>query len=268
MIRNLFLITSILFILTACTKQNTEKQEKINNKVINFKYEDDFDKDMLNKELNTEDEIIEISKEIKEFPNLGIKKVKVNNEKMILLNTNKYIYFDSNKHKIKNLESIKKISSLLLKHKKIKINLIGHTDSKGDDRYNQLLSELRAKEVYKYLLNNDININQIDYIGYGEEQPITSNEKNEGRALNRRVEILISQTSENANIFIQNRKINIKYLNNHSKVNAGSVKKTIKGQTKNKSDAEIKKLKSKVMLPKRKILNFDLEKRKHIIGEI
>ncbi|MFQ5628414.1 MAG: OmpA family protein [bacterium] len=68
----------------------------------------------------------------------------------------------------------------------------GHTDSQGSDRTNQILSEQRAAAVRQYLLANmSIPQNKIASVGYGESKPIASNESRQGRAQNRRIDIVI-----------------------------------------------------------------------------
>ncbi len=71
--------------------------------------------------------------------------------------------------------------------------VIGHTDSTGPEAYNQILSEKRAKAVAAYLeQNTNIIDDQIDAIGKGESEPSASNDTREGRALNRRVVIILN----------------------------------------------------------------------------
>ena len=67
----------------------------------------------------------------------------------------------------------------------------GHTDNVGSEEMNQKLSESRAQEVYTYLVNNGIEEQRMKYSGYGLSRPISSNETDEGRALNRRTEFKI-----------------------------------------------------------------------------
>jgi photosystem I P700 chlorophyll a apoprotein A2 len=67
----------------------------------------------------------------------------------------------------------------------------GHTDSKGDDAYNQKLSERRAEAVRQYLINAGIAAGNMTAVGYGEKEPIATNDTDEGRELNRRVELRI-----------------------------------------------------------------------------
>ena len=69
---------------------------------------------------------------------------------------------------------------------------IGHTDSVGSDAFNQKLSEQRASAVRSYLVGKGVDATRVKSQGRGEKEPIASNATNEGRALNRRVEIEVS----------------------------------------------------------------------------
>ncbi len=72
------------------------------------------------------------------------------------------------------------------------VSVIGHTDSTGPEAYNQKLSERRAQAVADYLeQNTNIVDDQIDATGQGEMEPIASNDSKEGRAINRRVVIVL-----------------------------------------------------------------------------
>jgi outer membrane protein OmpA-like peptidoglycan-associated protein len=71
------------------------------------------------------------------------------------------------------------------------VQIIGHTDSDGEASFNQQLSESRANAVASVLLNNGISSRRIQSYGRGESQPITSNLNAQGKAQNRRVEIVI-----------------------------------------------------------------------------
>jgi outer membrane protein OmpA-like peptidoglycan-associated protein len=75
------------------------------------------------------------------------------------------------------------------------IQIIGHTDSDGDADYNQGLSERRASSVSGVLLNAGVSPNRMQTVGRGENQPVASNLTPEGKALNRRVEIVILPTA-------------------------------------------------------------------------
>ena len=70
----------------------------------------------------------------------------------------------------------------------VRMEIGGHTDSRGRDAYNQELSEARANAVKTYLANAGVDASRLDAKGYGETQPIASNKNRDGRAQNRRIE--------------------------------------------------------------------------------
>lgn len=72
------------------------------------------------------------------------------------------------------------------------VDVYGHTDSAGSDAYNQDLSERRARSVANYLAMRGVSSARIRSQGFGEQYPVASNDTEEGRALNRRVEIKIT----------------------------------------------------------------------------
>jgi outer membrane protein OmpA-like peptidoglycan-associated protein len=72
-----------------------------------------------------------------------------------------------------------------------RIQIEGHTDSIGSDRYNQALSEKRAESVRRYLLQHfPLQQDHLAAVGYGESKPIASNKTSEGRSKNRRVQVV------------------------------------------------------------------------------
>jgi outer membrane protein OmpA-like peptidoglycan-associated protein len=71
------------------------------------------------------------------------------------------------------------------------IEIVGHTDDVGDNDYNQELSEQRAQAVGRYLVKAGVDSSKIVAMGVGERLPVASNATNEGRADNRRVEVLV-----------------------------------------------------------------------------
>ena len=71
-------------------------------------------------------------------------------------------------------------------------NLEGHTDSKGDDAYNQRLSERRAESVRRWLIDRErLDPSRLGARGWGESRPVASNDTDAGRQKNRRVEVVI-----------------------------------------------------------------------------
>jgi OOP family OmpA-OmpF porin len=69
------------------------------------------------------------------------------------------------------------------------ITIVGHTDSDGNDAYNQKLSETRATAVMQYFLEKGISSGRMKAIGKGESFPIADNKTDAGKAQNRRIEI-------------------------------------------------------------------------------
>lgn len=74
---------------------------------------------------------------------------------------------------------------------KVSLGVVGHTDSRGDEAYNQKLSERRAAAVVDYLVSKGVSRSSLSASGKGEAEPIESNATEEGRALNRRVELVV-----------------------------------------------------------------------------
>ena len=105
------------------------------------------------------------------------------------------IYFDFDSYELKNqyLSKLKTISAYLIKNPGRIIRLTGHTDSTGTISYNDLLGMERAKSVSKFLLSCGVNKNQVRLFSEGEKKPASSDSGEKGYALNRRVEISISQ---------------------------------------------------------------------------
>ncbi|MDB5134334.1 MAG: OmpA family protein [Mucilaginibacter sp.] len=105
----------------------------------------------------------------------------------------KNIFFDTNKFDIKDESKpeLKKLMDFLNLNPTVHIEVSGHTDNVGSDQFNQTLSENRAKAVYQYLIANGISAGRLVFKGYGETQPIASNDTDEDRSRNRRTEFKI-----------------------------------------------------------------------------
>lgn len=87
--------------------------------------------------------------------------------------------------------NLSEMAATLQKYENTDILIEGHTDSSGSDTYNQTLSEQRANAVTEYLSAQGVVAKRFTTVGYGETQPIASNETSAGRQQNRRVEIAI-----------------------------------------------------------------------------
>jgi outer membrane protein OmpA-like peptidoglycan-associated protein/ribosomal protein L24E len=86
---------------------------------------------------------------------------------------------------------LNKLYDLLSENESIRIQINGHTDNVGTDTDNQRLSEARAKSVVNFLIKKGIAANRLKYKGFGESQPVTTNETPEGRQKNRRTEFVL-----------------------------------------------------------------------------
>ncbi len=89
------------------------------------------------------------------------------------------------------IAELNKVTAWLIENPDLKVSVEGHTDNVGDDRYNQRLSESRAKAVVDYFIANGVSADRLSYVGYGESRPIADNSSDEGRQVNRRVELKI-----------------------------------------------------------------------------
>ena len=104
------------------------------------------------------------------------------------------IYFDFDKSTIKpeSRPALEDAAKMLSENPTIKVEIQGHTDSKGSDSYNLALSDRRAAAVVAYLVTNlGVDPSRLTSRGYGEGMPIATNDTDAGRALNRRVEFAI-----------------------------------------------------------------------------
>jgi OOP family OmpA-OmpF porin len=104
------------------------------------------------------------------------------------------VNFEFNKSDIResDVAELQKAVRFIRKYPGAKVRLEGHTDSIGTDEYNQRLSERRAEAVKDYLVKEGAaRASKISTVGYGESRPVASNDTEEGRAQNRRVEVLI-----------------------------------------------------------------------------
>ncbi len=106
------------------------------------------------------------------------------------------VYFDFDKSNIKASEAPKLDAAVeatrQMERPKIVLKLDGHTDSMGTTEYNQGLGERRANAVKQYLQSKGVNASDIVVTSYGEVRPAATNDNDEGRALNRRVEIFVT----------------------------------------------------------------------------
>lgn len=110
--------------------------------------------------------------------------------------------FETGKSQIKGsaAENLYKLTSFLKSYPDRSLLIEGHTDNVGSPENNMLLSQRRADAVRVHLLEQGINTNRLSATGKGENYPVATNESISGRALNRRVEVIIADSMMNASM--------------------------------------------------------------------
>lgn len=105
----------------------------------------------------------------------------------------KNIYFDFDRTTLKpeSFTELNKVVEFLQQNPRVEVEIAGHTDSKGSDTYNLNLSQGRSQSVVDYIVSQGIDSSRITAQGYGESRPIDTNDTEEGRANNRRVEFTV-----------------------------------------------------------------------------
>lgn len=125
--------------------------------------------------------------------NVGMKQLSVG-ESVVLKN----VFFETNKYDLKDESRVElmKLHSFMQNNPAVSIEISGHTDNVGNDNDNQILSENRAQAIYNFLIENGIEADRLSYKGYGETQPIDTNDTEEGRANNRRSEFKVKEITK------------------------------------------------------------------------
>lgn len=116
--------------------------------------------------------------------------VKPQVERTIILDN---VLFDFDKTAIKpdGAKILDRLVAFMNENRDKRVDLEGHTDSVGTDKYNQRLSERRAASVKDYLVKHGVDASRISTQGFGESKPIADNKTADGRAKNRRVEVKV-----------------------------------------------------------------------------
>jgi len=109
-------------------------------------------------------------------------------DKPILLHGVKF-EFDKSRLTVKADSILDLVAASLEKRPDVKVEVAGHCDWIGSEAYNQGLSIRRAEAVRDYLISKGVKAENLTFIGYGETKPMADNRTDEGRALNRRVEL-------------------------------------------------------------------------------
>ena len=129
--------------------------------------------------------------ETKEEKTILLRKIKTG-EKSVL----RHVFFDTGEAIIKpeSFDELDKFVSMLQQNMRVRVEIGGHTDNVGTPELNLKLSQRRAAAVKSYLTSRGVEAKRVTAVGYGETQPIVSNDDEEGgRAINRRVEFKVIQ---------------------------------------------------------------------------
>jgi outer membrane protein OmpA-like peptidoglycan-associated protein len=104
------------------------------------------------------------------------------------------VLFDTGKYSLKQSTqvSLAKVAGILLAYPGLKVQVEGYTDSVGSDEFNQKLSENRAASVKDFLVAQGVSPNNMTSQGFGKTNPVAENSTAEGRAQNRRVNLVVS----------------------------------------------------------------------------
>lgn len=103
-----------------------------------------------------------------------------------------YYEYDSDQLTAQSKLIIEEFVEFLKENPRIRVAIHGHTDNIGGMEYNKDLSQRRSKSVYDYLVSKGIASNRLSFAGFGFSKPVSTNDTDEGRALNRRTEFVIT----------------------------------------------------------------------------
>jgi len=109
------------------------------------------------------------------------------------------VYFEYDKYSIDKTEDkeiIKKYSEYMLKYESATLRIEGHADERGSRAYNLALGEKRAETIKEMMLINGVKNDSVEVVSYGEENPAVLGTNEETHSLNRRVEIIFSDTGK------------------------------------------------------------------------
>lgn len=107
----------------------------------------------------------------------------------VVLSSDVTFAFDSSDLRPGAQSELNSVAVTLRDNPNMRVNIEGHTDYIGSNEYNLALSQRRADSVRSYLMSQGVSGDRMRTMGYGEDRPVASNETDEGRAMNRRVEI-------------------------------------------------------------------------------
>lgn len=122
----------------------------------------------------------------------GVRVIRNGNEITLSMPSNITFASDSDRLSPDFLDIMHSVALVLIEYDKTIIEVMGHTDSTGSDAYNLALSRRRASAVGNHLINESVSPLRVLTEGFGEQYPVSTNDTEEGRLLNRRVELRLS----------------------------------------------------------------------------
>ena len=123
-------------------------------------------------------------------------RVRLEEDELVILEK---VHFDVDKDQVKpeSLPLLQEVAAILLAHPELeKIEIQGHTDDQGDEKYNLDLSQRRVESVRNLLIVQGVDTSRLEARGYGESKPIAEGQSDEARAANRRVQFVIIKAKD------------------------------------------------------------------------
>jgi outer membrane protein OmpA-like peptidoglycan-associated protein len=134
-------------------------------------------------------------RELEKVPGAEVRVEEKDGTQQLVLTMTSSLLFETNSFDIsRGRDSLDQIAETLNKYPESRVVVKGYTDSRGTEDYNLQLSQRRADAVKNYLIAKQVNPARITAVGFGESLPVASNDTEEGRQKNRRVEIEIVPT--------------------------------------------------------------------------
>lgn len=184
----------ILFLRTGCAYYNKDFDLRVGGGIHYMNYQLDYA--FNEKDLGFIHRIgfgVKFTSSQKETEEIKIKTLETQEGFLIRLCEKNVLLFEPESAELKHraYQILDKIIDMLKKRHDKDIYITGHTDNRADTLFNLDLSQKRAKAVYDYLLEKGVSINRMSIEGYGDREPIKDNQTEEGRLMNRRIDILL-----------------------------------------------------------------------------
>lgn len=139
----------------------------------------------------------QMDKQAEELENIeGATVTRVGEGIVVTFDTGILFGFDSSDLQSQARSNLQQLAANLNQHDRTDVLIIGHTDATGSESYNQALSERRAQSAASYVESQGVAAERVSIRGMGETDPVATNETEEGRTLNRRVEVVIYADQE------------------------------------------------------------------------